>query len=93
MSYTKGALVRCWSYFDQEGRRVNPDTVTAKVKTPGGTTTTYTYPATVDIDNEGVYSVNVSATIAGRWYYRFESTGTGQAAKEGAFDVKAGQFP
>lgn len=93
MSYTKGALVRCWAYFDQEGTRVNPDTVTAKVKSPSGTITTYTYPTDVDIDLEGVYSVNVSATIAGRWYYRFESTGDGQGAAEGAFDVKVGQFP
>lgn len=92
MSYLKGQLVRVWGYFEQEGTRINPDTITCKVKNPAGTTTTYTYPTDVSIDLEGVYSVNVSATIAGRWYYRFESTGDGQGAAEGSFDVKAGQF-
>lgn len=92
MSYLKGQLIRCWGYFDQDGTQINPSTVTAKVKDPNGTTTTYTYPATVEIDNQGVYSVEVDADTAGRWYYRFESSGNGQGAAEGSFDVRAGNF-
>lgn len=93
MSYTKGELVRCSGFFSQDGTPVTPTTVTVKIKSPAGTISTYTYPATVSIDDQGKYYVNVDANITGRWWYRFESTGTGQAAKEAAFDVKAGEFP
>lgn len=93
MSYTIGELIRCKGFFSQDGTPVTPTTVTAKIKSPAGTISTYTYPATVSLDLQGNYYVDVSATSAGRWWYRFESGGTGQAAKEAAFDVKAGEFP
>jgi hypothetical protein len=92
-SYVKGQLVRCrGSYTDESGVAVDPTTVTAKVQTPSGTITTYTYPATVVKDSTGHYHVDVSVTTAGLWYYRFESTGMYQAAGEAHFDVSTGVF-
>jgi len=40
----------------------------------------------------GSYYTDVVATDAGIWYYRFYSTGTGQAAGETSFRVRESSF-
>jgi hypothetical protein len=40
----------------------------------------------------GNYHVDVNADESGTWFYRFESTGTGQAADEGTFEVSESHF-
>jgi hypothetical protein len=43
-------------------------------------------------DSVGNYHVDVDANAVGRWYYRFQGTGTNQAAEEGLFTVVPSQF-
>ena len=94
-SYDKGDLVRCSASFtDSDGTALDPTTVTGKYKTPAGVTTTYVYDTDAELvkDSTGNYHFDVNANAAGQWFYRFESTGTGQAAEEAAFTVEAGDF-
>ncbi len=93
-AYDIGDLVRCTGTFASSGTNVNPDAIMFKVKTPAGVVTTYTYgtDAALVRDATGVYHVDVSATEAGQYVYRFWSTGIGQAAAEGQFLVKLTLF-
>lgn len=90
--YEKGDLVRCSAAFtDTDGLYLDPTAVLFRFRTPGGTTTTYTHGVDVELvrDAEGRYHVDVDANAEGVWFYRFESTGTGQAAGEEAFTVNS----
>jgi hypothetical protein len=93
-AYDIGDLVRCTGTFASSGTNVNPDAIMFKVKTPAGVVTTLTYgtDAALVRDSTGVYHVDVSVAEAGEYEYRFWSTGTGQAASEGQFVVKATLF-
>jgi uncharacterized protein YfaS (alpha-2-macroglobulin family) len=93
--YDKGDLVQCACVFtDGNGAALDPGTVTFKVTNPAGTTTTYVYGTDAQLVKSGTgnYYVNVSAAGGGEWLYRFESTGTGQAAVEGRFRVQGSAF-
>lgn len=90
--YEKGDLVRCSAAFtDIDGNYVDPSKVLFRFKDPAGTTTTYTYGADAELvkDDTGRYHVDVDVDAEGVWFYRFESTGTGQAAGEDAFTVNS----
>lgn len=93
-TYDIGDLVRVSATFSQGGTATDPSTVTARYRDPSGTTTTLVYGADEALtrDSEGVYHTDVDANRAGIWWYRFESTGSGQAATEGAFRVRASMF-
>lgn len=93
--YSKGDLVRCSAAFaTSAGTATNPSVVRCQVTDPAGTTTTYTYgtDAALVRASTGNYYVDVDANRSGTWRYRFYSTGTGQAADEGAFKVKDSWF-
>ena len=93
--YSKGDLVRCSASFaTSAGVATNPTAVSFQVKTPAGTTTTYTYgtDAALVRASTGNYYVDVDAALVGTYHYRFYSTGTGQAADEGSFRVKDSNF-
>ncbi len=90
-----GDLVRCEGRFaNLIGTLVDPATVTFKVKDPNGDVTTYLYDTDAQVikQDTGIYYVDVSVDKAGTWYYRFNSTGTSQAAGETAFTVAVSQF-
>ena len=90
-----GDLVRCTGTFtDENGDAHDPTTVLFSVKNPAGTTTTYTYgvDAALVKDSTGVYHVDVDASAVGWYYYRFYSTGSGQASEEEKFEVGASWF-
>jgi hypothetical protein len=93
-TYDKGDLVRVSAAFTSAGAAIDPTAVTAKYKTPAGTTTTLVYGTDGALvrDSAGNYHVDVDADEVGTWYYRFASTGTGQAASEEAFRVRATAF-
>jgi hypothetical protein len=93
-TYFKGNLVRCFCYFEENGERVVPDTVTFKIKNPNGNVSTYVYGTDDELekDAENLFSIDIEASVPGQWFYRFESTGTGQAAFESEFIVRKGQF-
>ena len=93
--YDIGDVIRCTGTFaDASNAATDPALVTVKVKAPDGTITTYTYgvdDALVRLTT-GTYYVDVPATAAGQWWYRFHSTGSGQSADEHYFQVEQSQF-
>lgn len=64
------------TFTDSTGAPIDPETVVIKVKDPTGTVTSYT-PVRV---STGIYTYNLSLTIAGKYFYRFEGTGGATAA-------------
>lgn len=92
--YETGDLVRCSAVWtDADGNYLDPTVVKFRFKSPDGTTTTYTHGVDAELvrDDTGRYHVDVDVDAAGVWWYRFYSTGTGQAAGEDAFTA-ASQF-
>ena len=90
--YQKGDLVRVTGTFTNSGgTAIDPTTVFFSYTSPAGATTTlqYNVDGTVIRSATGIYYVDVSATAAGRWYWRWYATGTGQAATNGEFHVEA----
>jgi len=93
--YDKGDVVVVSAAFtDRNGTLIDPATVTFKIKDPSGTTTAYIFGTNGELvkDSVGNYHVDVPVSLEGTWQYRYESTGTGQAAEEGQFKIKRGFF-
>jgi hypothetical protein len=91
-TYDIGDLARISGQFkDIAGTLIDPTTVRFKFTTPAGVVTTYIFGTDGQLvkDSVGNYHVDLSATEAGVWFYRWESGGTGQAAEEGQFSVTA----
>ena len=68
----------------------DPSAITARVKTPAGTTTTFTYgtDAALEKTATGVYRLRVTFDAAGRWAVKFFGTGTIVAAAETIIRVR-----
>lgn len=93
--YDVGDLVRMTGALTTaDGTAVDPTALVCKVKKPSGTVTTLTYgtDAFPVRSAAGTYYAEVTADEAGEWWYRFVSTGTGQAAEEERFYVRESQF-
>jgi hypothetical protein len=82
------------TFTNSAGTAIDPTAVSFKVKDPSGNIDTYVYGTNPEVVKEGtgVYYADIEADEAGTWYYRYFSTGTGQAAGEGSFEVAASQF-
>jgi hypothetical protein len=85
--YDKGDLVRCTGTFTDaidNNAAVDPTVVNVSVRDPSGNVTTYVYNTDDEVNKSGtgIYYIDVNLDEAGRWYYRWHSTGTGQAAGE-----------
>ena len=83
------------NFQDAEGVDVDPDTITFKLYSPSAQITTYVYDTDAEIKrtSEGDYYVDVMPNEAGRWHYRWESTGTDKnTAVEGQFIVQVSRF-
>lgn len=75
---------------------IDPDTVAAQVKDPAAAVTDHAYldsPGDIVRDAIGEYHLDVTPSVPGKWYFRFESTGVGQAANEHTFTVAESAFP
>lgn len=86
--YDIGDLVRITGTFtNSAGVVIDPTTVLFKHKDPSGNKTTLTYgvDSAVVRTSTGVYYVDLSVDEVGTWYYRWQSTGTGQSAGETYF--------
>ena len=93
--YILGNVVRCSvSFRNEAGILADPTAVIFKLRLPSGTITTYTFGVGVVIvkDGVGLYRVDVDAGFCGIWEYRFYSTGSGQAAEEGKFQIVSSRF-
>lgn len=74
---------------------IDPTTVTFKLFSPSAGTTSYVYGTDAEIskDSTGDYYIDVTPTEAGRYVYRWVTTGTNQnLAVEGNFVVTASPF-
>jgi hypothetical protein len=94
--YLIGQQAKCSASFSDAATNtlVDPLTVTCKLMPPSGSVTTYVYGSHVQLVKAAVgrYYVLVDLDTAGKWYYRFESTGTYRAAGEQAIDVDGSAF-
>jgi uncharacterized protein YfaS (alpha-2-macroglobulin family) len=92
--YTKGAVVRLSAMFKQNNTPLDPSIVRVRIKDPNGKVTQYVYGNTSDVIREsiGLYHYDLSLPQSGRWFYKFESSGNGQAAAEGSVEVTPSDF-
>ena len=92
--FDKGDAVRVAAVFGTTAVPVDPDAVIFEYYLTGNSTTTLTYgvDAALVKDSTGHYHVDIDAATAGTWYWRFHSTGNGQAADEGSFKVNSSKF-
>lgn len=92
-TYDIGDVVRIASVFTQVDVPIDPTTVSVSVKPPTGATVTYSFggAGTIIKDTVGRYHVDISIPASGTYRYRWVSTGTGAAAKEGWFQVRMRQ--
>lgn len=91
-TYDLGDLVRVSAAFTDValGGAIDPDVVKLTIKEPDATVTTYVYGTDAELikDSIGNYHADIDADQSGTWYYRWWSTGSGQAAAEKRFDVR-----
>jgi hypothetical protein len=87
-----GDLVRVSGTFSDadSGDAIDPDVVKVSIKSPDDTVTTYVYGVDTEVvkDATGEYHADIDANDAGVWFYRWWSTGDGQAAEESRFVVR-----
>lgn len=104
-----GDVVRLARRFTNEaGAAADPDTVTLTVRKPDGSVATVTNHKVTDsgelalvasllgltlASSTGVYAGTVEPDDAGRWRYRWESSGGVMSAEEGAFNVRRRRVP
>ena len=91
MRYTIGEKVRLLATYSdpQTGTLLDPAAVYVSWKDPDGNITQKQHGTDPELvkDAVGTYHIDIDASAAGQWTYRWWSTGTGQAAGEGAFAV------
>lgn len=94
-TYDVGDTVRVQGVFKNSSDVVvDPGTVTFKLKSPGGTVTTYVYGTDAQVvkTGTGTYYVDALPTLEGRYSYRWAGTVTNVAAGEGYFIVRESNF-
>lgn len=93
--YTIGNLIRVSAAFTNSGgSAVDPGQVKAKLKSPLGVITTYTYgtDAALVKDSTGNYHLDVEPTVQGVWKYRWEGLTSNKGAGESSFTVAESVF-
>lgn len=82
-------------FRDEDDVLVDPETVSFKLMSPCGPTTTYVFDTDAEIvsTETGIYTATISPDTGGRWDYRWETTGTGSViAIEDSFIVQRSPF-
>lgn len=89
--YIVGDLVRVSVLFMLANAPADPSTVVLKWKNPAGIITTWTYLTNVQLikDSTGQYHADLDLLTSGTWNFRWEGTGTAQAAGQGSFVAAA----
>ncbi len=83
------------TFSDDAGVLADPATVIFKTMSPAGKETVYTYGSSPELQRQsaGIYLCDFTPDEGGRWYYRWQSTGTGKTlAKESSFIVQYSPF-
>ncbi len=81
-SASEQALRLSATFKNSTGAVADPTTATVLVRSPSGVNTTKTYPTDAEVvrTSTGVYYFDVTMGESGTWTYRFEGTGSVQAA-------------
>jgi len=93
-TYVGGTTVEIILRFtDADGAAVDPATVTAYIKTPAGTVTTYTYGVDSALTKvtTGVYKLAytlATTAAAGTYWYGARGAGTYNATNDGCFTAR-----
>ena len=92
-TYDKEDLIRLTGNFAISSVLTDPLAVTLQIIAPDRAAGTYTYAGgQVTKSATGIYYRDISLDQVGRWDYRFEGTGTVQAAADGMFLVRRTDF-
>ena len=92
-TYDIGDGIRLSGAFTVSDVATDPTTITLKIKDAADNTASYTYALTqVSKSSTGSYYKDISLSTAGRWFYRWEGTGTVVAACEKWFTVRLSEF-
>jgi hypothetical protein len=92
-TYDIGDGVTLTSTFSVATVNTDPTTVTLRVKDPGNNIDVYTYGAgEITKSDVGIYTKAITLDECGRWYVRWEGTGTVIAAEETYFEVRESKF-
>lgn len=91
--YVNSPITLTVNLTDDSGNDYDPTTVTFKTHDPFGSELTYVYgtDAAVTKTSVGDYSASVTPDSAGRWRFRWQTTG-GVIATEGDFLVQDSAF-
>jgi len=93
--YTMGDVVRMTLTVKSDlAALIDPSALTFRLIAPDGPLVTYVYLTNPQLvrDGLGTFHVDYKPTLAGVFLYRFESTGTGEGAAEGQFEVAPSNF-
>lgn len=87
MIYDPGDIARLTTVFTDvdTGDAIDPTSLSATVRAPDGTTTTYTDEITHD--SLGNYHLDISVTLPGRWSFKFVGAGAATDTGQGTFRV------
>lgn len=89
-TYDLGDVTFITGTFTQNGSAIDPSGVTLQVRTPDGVLSEYVYGTDPEVEKTGTGAYRLPWEIEqiGEHWYRWVSTGTGQAAEEGYFTVR-----
>jgi hypothetical protein len=91
--YNIGQKVRLQGIFKVLGVNTDPTTITLKIKSPAGVSTTYTFAlGTVTRSDTGIYYKDLSINASGAWHYNWTGTGLVEAADETWLLVEHSEF-
>lgn len=93
--YVNTTLRLTINFKDDDGDDVDPSTVTFRLMSPGGVESTYVYETDSEVTKQSVgdYAAEIVPDTAGRWFYRWQTTGSGTAlATEGDFLIQDSPF-
>ncbi len=91
--YDIGDVARVTCTFTVGIVNTDPTTVTLEVKTPTNVVTSYTWAGgTVTRSAAGIFYKDISLTMSGEWFYRFEGAGAVESASEGSLMVTDSEF-
>ena len=93
--YINTSMRLTMAFEDADGNDVDPTTVTFKTMSPSWVETSYVYGTDDELlrASEGHYTADIVPDEAGRWHFRWVTTGTGTTiAIEGDFLVQDSAF-
>jgi hypothetical protein len=87
--YQPGDTIRLATLFEVDEVATDPTVVALDVRTPAGTTTSYAYnPGDIVRDSAGTYHLDLVASSAGIYAWKWTGTGTAAGIDEGTFTVE-----